>query len=102
MASISAGRKGPRALIEAGDEGSAYAWDVFSGVICYAADLADQIAYSTQSIDEAMEWGYAWKEGPFKLLDKMGADWFVERLEAEGRAVPTSSLRPKQQGVCMP
>lgn len=88
MSSISAGRKGPRELIEAGDEGSAYAWEVFSGVICYAAELADQIAYSTQSIDEAMEWGYAWKDGPFKLLDSMGVDWFVERLQAEGRSVP--------------
>lgn len=98
MKSISAGRKGPRALIEAGDEGSTYAWAVFSGVICYAADLADQIAYSTQAIDEAMEWGYAWKEGPFKLLDKMGVEWFIDRLEAEGRAVPALIAKAKAAG----
>ena len=98
MKSISAGRKGPKALIEAGDEGSAYAWDVFSGVICYAAELAEQIAYSTQAIDEAMEWGYAWKEGPFKLLDKMGVDWFVARLEAEGRAVPALISKAQAAG----
>ena len=98
MKSISAGRKGPRALIEAGDEGSEYAWDVFSGVICYAADLADQIAYSTQAIDEAMEWGYAWREGPFKLLDKMGVDWFVARLQAQGRAVPDLIAKAQAAG----
>ena len=98
MKSLSAGRKGPRALIEAGDEGAAYAWELFSSVICYAAELAEDIAYAPQSIDEAMEWGYAWQAGPFKLLDQLGVAWFVDRLEAEDRAVPVLIAKAKAAG----
>ena len=98
MKSLSAGRKGPRALIEAGDEGAAYAWELFSSVICYAAELAEDIAYAPQSIDEAMEWGYAWQAGPFKLLDQLGVAWFVDRLEAEDRAVPALIAKAKAAG----
>ena len=36
-----------------------------------------------------MKNGYAWKWGPFELIDKLGARWFAERLAAEGMAVPT-------------
>ena len=98
LASISAGKHGPRALMEAEDRGAAYAWQVFSGVICYAADLAAHIAYDTQAIDEAMEWGYAWKHGPFKLLDRIGVDWFVERLVAEGRPIPDLIAKAQAAG----
>ena len=98
MKSLSVGHKGPRALIEEGDEGSAYAWEVFSTLICYAAEIADTIAYSTQAIDDAMEWGYAWRAGPFRLLDKLGVDWFVERLESENRPVPELIAKAKAAG----
>ena len=40
------------------------------------------------SVDRAMKLGYAWKWGPFELIDRMGAAWFAEKLAAEGRPVP--------------
>jgi 3-hydroxyacyl-CoA dehydrogenase len=35
-----------------------------------------------------MRLGYNWKFGPFELLDRIGVDWFVDRLVAENRGVP--------------
>ncbi|MCI4680267.1 3-hydroxyacyl-CoA dehydrogenase [Rhodoblastus acidophilus] len=65
-----------------------YAWTVMSETLTYAAMLVGDAADEIESIDEAMRLGYNWKSGPFELIDKIGVDWFVARLEAEGRAVP--------------
>jgi 3-hydroxyacyl-CoA dehydrogenase len=40
------------------------------------------------AVDEAMRNGYAWKYGPFELIDRIGAAWLAERLRSEGMAVP--------------
>lgn len=65
-----------------------YAWSVMSEVLCYCAEIVDQIADSIFAIDTAMKLGYNWKYGPFEMLDKLGVTWFVERLKSEGKAVP--------------
>ena len=39
-------------------------------------------------IDRAMEWGYGWGLGPFRLLDALGVAAVAERARAEGRAIP--------------
>jgi 3-hydroxyacyl-CoA dehydrogenase len=35
-----------------------------------------------------MKLGYNWIKGPFELIDEIGVDYFIQRLEAEGRAIP--------------
>jgi 3-hydroxyacyl-CoA dehydrogenase len=65
-----------------------YAWGVVRETLTYAAALVGDAADDIFSIDEAMRLGYAWKWGPFELLDKIGADVFVARLEQEGLDVP--------------
>jgi 3-hydroxyacyl-CoA dehydrogenase len=35
-----------------------------------------------------MKLGYAWKWGPFELLDRLGPAWFAARLAAEQKPVP--------------
>ena len=40
------------------------------------------------SIDTAMKTGYAWKYGPFELIDQLGADWFEDALQKEGLSIP--------------
>ena len=37
---------------------------------------------------DAMRMGYNWKYGPFEMIDRLGADWFADKLKAEGKAVP--------------
>jgi len=89
LESVEAARGGLRALVEHPDRGGQYAWRVLSHTLSYAASLVPEIADDIHAVDEAMKNGYAWKWGPFELIDKLGARWFAERLAAEGMAVPT-------------
>ena len=65
-----------------------FAWRVLSNTLVYSACLIPEIADGIVSVDTAMRLGYNWKYGPFELLDRIGVDWFVERLIAENRDVP--------------
>ena len=69
-------------------EAGAYAWAVLSDTLCYAASLVPAIADGIAAVDEAMRKGYNWKHGPFEMIDKLGVDWFIGKLQEEGRAVP--------------
>lgn len=65
-----------------------YTWQVLSRTLCYAASLIPEVGDDIVPIDDAMKLGYNWVQGPFELLDQIGTERFVSRLEAEGRAVP--------------
>jgi len=65
-----------------------YAWAILGPTLSYAASLVPQAADDIVGIDEAMKLGYNWKYGPFELIDRIGAAKLVERLAAEGGAVP--------------
>ena len=89
LASIDAARSGgPRALMEHPDKGGAYAWRVMAKTLCYAASLVPEIADDVVAVDEAMKLGYNWRDGPFELIDRLGASWFAGRLAEEGSPVP--------------
>lgn len=88
-ADIAGGGRDIAALLAQSGRLSAYAWSVLSGVVVYAADCAPDIADEAASIDMAMKLGYGWREGPFELARRIGIPPLVERLKAEGRAVPT-------------
>ncbi|MEJ2460990.1 MAG: 3-hydroxyacyl-CoA dehydrogenase/enoyl-CoA hydratase family protein [Candidatus Thiodiazotropha sp.] len=88
LLSVAAAKKGPRALLEHPDEGGRYAWSVLSKVLSYAASLVPQINDHLYAVDEAMRLGYAWKYGPFELIDRIGGAWLAERLRAEEMPVP--------------
>ena len=86
--SVETARKGLRALVEHKDKGGRYAWAVLRDTLAYAAALVPEIADTVTAVDEAMRLGYAWKRGPFEMIDQLGAGWLAERLAAENRAVP--------------
>src|SRR5690606_13178479 len=86
--SVAAGAKDLRALVTHPDKGGRYAWSVLAETLSYAAALVPAIADDIVAVDEAMRLGYAWKWGPFELIDKLGPKWFAERLAAEKRPVP--------------
>lgn len=86
--SVNASRKGLRALVEHGDKGGRYSWDLLSRVLSYAASLIPEIADDILSVDRAMKTGYAWKFGPFEQIDQLGTKWFADKLRSEGRPVP--------------
>ncbi len=87
--SVDAAREGGlRALLTHGDKGGRYAWKVLAGTLSYAAELVGEIADDIVAVDEAMKLGYAWKYGPFELIDRVGAAWLAGQLRERGMAVP--------------
>ncbi len=87
--SVEEAGKNLRALCEMPDHIGTYAWIVLSQTLVYAASLVPAIADDCVAVDEAMRLGFNWKYGPFELIDRLGAGWFADRLQAEGRAVPS-------------
>jgi 3-hydroxyacyl-CoA dehydrogenase len=75
-------------LLKTADVYGRYAWEVLSRTLCYAATLVPAVNESLVAVDDAMKLGYNWVHGPFELMDAMGADHFIARLESEGREVP--------------
>ena len=77
-----------RKLVSFDDKGGQFAWSVLAKTLTYSASLIPEIGNSIEAIDRAMKLGYNWKYGPFELIDKIGVDWFVEKLTADNIAVP--------------
>ena len=75
-------------LLDTDSKGGNYAWRVMSKTLAYAASLIPEAADDITAIDEAMRLGYNWKLGPFELIDKLGSQAFVDKLEKEGESIP--------------
>lgn len=89
LASMDAGKKGLRAVVETQDQGGEYAYKVLRDTLVYAASLVPDIADTVAEVDEAMRLGTNWKSGPFEMIDQLGASWFSAKLKEDGIAVPT-------------
>jgi 3-hydroxyacyl-CoA dehydrogenase len=89
LESLEASRQGGlKALAAHPDKGGRYARRVLAQVLGYAASLVPEIADDVLAVDAAMKLGYAWKYGPFELLDRLGGPAFSQLLESEGLPVP--------------
>jgi 3-hydroxyacyl-CoA dehydrogenase len=75
-------------LLNLDDELGAFAWEVLSHTLCYAVSLVPDVNESLVAIDDAMKLGYNWVRGPFEMIDLVGVDRFIARLESEQRDVP--------------
>lgn len=80
--------QGVQVLLDDDSHYGRYAWQVLSRTLCYAASLIPEVGDDIVPVDDAMKLGYNWVQGPFELLDQIGTERFVSRLEAEGREVP--------------
>ena len=70
------------------DKYGQYAWEILSRTLCYAANLVPDVNESLVAVDDAMKLGYNWLQGPMEMIDAIGVDNFIARLELEGRDVP--------------
>jgi 3-hydroxyacyl-CoA dehydrogenase len=75
-------------LLGSDDRYGRYAWQIVSRTLCYAASLVPDVNESLVSVDDAMKLGYNWLQGPMQMIDAIGVDRFIARLEAEDRDVP--------------
>ena len=78
----------PRELMTASGAAGDFARDLMGGVLAYAAGLVGEISDDIVNIDRAMRWGFAWKRGPFELIDDIGHDTLAAILEASGEPLP--------------
>jgi len=76
------------ALLFADDARGRFAWDLMAGTLCYAADLLPEIADDIVNVDRAMRWGFNWAKGPFELLDALGPQRVIAKLDAARRPLP--------------
>jgi 3-hydroxyacyl-CoA dehydrogenase len=86
-----------RQILGGKDKGAQFLDRVLSSTCLYAASLVPEISDDVVAVDRAMEWGYAWGQGPFRLLDALGVATVAERARAAGRQVPplVEALRAK-------
>ena len=85
---VDAGRRDLGALARHPSPIGEYSGAVLTQVLAYAASLVPEIADDIPAVDEAMRLGYAWKRGPFELMDMLGTDWLAGAVQAAGLPVP--------------
>ena len=74
-----------------------FAWRVLSSTLNYAAHLLPEVGHNLVPIDDAMKLGYNWIYGPFELLDQIGVDYFISRMQSEGRTPAPFLLKAQGQ-----
>jgi 3-hydroxyacyl-CoA dehydrogenase len=87
-ASLEASKGDAAALMADNGPGGRYAAVVMRKTLAYAVSLVPEIADGPDAVDEAMRSGYGWKQGPFELIDRLGAGWLADQLRAHGEPVP--------------
>ena len=75
-------------MLDSDDRYGLYAWEILSRTLCYATSLVPDVNESLVAVDDAMKLGYNWLQGPMEMIDAIGVDNFIARLEKEGRDVP--------------
>lgn len=72
------------------DKAAEFAWKLISDMLVYTVNRIPEISDDIVNVDNAMKWGYNWELGPFEILDAIGVQKFVGRLEKEGRSIPAA------------
>jgi 3-hydroxyacyl-CoA dehydrogenase len=86
--SVRGEKEGVNALLSGSDKLSKFAWKVLARILTYSASLIPEVTSTPQDIDDAMKLGYNWIKGPFELIDEIGSETIVSRLETEKWHVP--------------
>src|SRR5207237_876567 len=77
-----------RALMKLDDVAGRFLWETTRDILCYPAEIGEEIADDIISIDNAIKWGFNWELGPFETWDALGVADTAKRLEAEGNPIP--------------
>ncbi|MDH3763183.1 MAG: 3-hydroxyacyl-CoA dehydrogenase family protein, partial [Gammaproteobacteria bacterium] len=81
-------QQGVRQLLDDDSRYGRFAWRILSRTLSYAASLIPEVGEDPVGIDDAMKLGYNWIKGPFELIDEIGVDYFINRLQSDSLAVP--------------
>ena len=92
-------RKRLQKLVSADDRAGHYAWNSIKHLCLYSAKRIPEISDDIVNIDNGMKWGFNWDLGPFECWDAVGVRKSVERMEAEGVAVPDKVKKMLEKGA---
>jgi 3-hydroxyacyl-CoA dehydrogenase len=85
-----------KAFTTAGGKHADFVRSLLLGVGHYTIEKTPELAHDIVAVDRAMEWGYAWEMGPFRVLDALGLDFVRAGLAQRGMAEPVL-LRKAQE-----
>ncbi len=72
-----------------------FLWAMFRDLFHYCAFHLGKIADSARELDEAIRWGYGWKQGPFEIWQAAGwqqvCDWINEDMD-QGKTMANIAL----------
>jgi 3-hydroxyacyl-CoA dehydrogenase len=60
-----------------------YAWAIMKKTILYASSLIPEVTQNFNDIDDAMKCGFNWSKGPFEILNEIGIENFVSKLQQD-------------------
>ncbi len=49
--------------------------DLLAETALYTLAKTPELAHDLVAVDRALEWGYGWDVGPYRIMDMLGADW---------------------------
>ena len=75
-------------VLERDDVYGQYAWSIMKKTILYASSLVPDVTENFNDIDDAMKCGFNWSKGPFEILNEIGIESFVSRLNKEEKIPP--------------
>lgn len=81
-----------RAVVYGEDKGAKFAWKAVAHNLIYAVNRIPEISDTIVEIDNAMKWGFNFAMGPFETWDAIGLVQSVEKMKADGLAVPQKVL----------
>ncbi|MCU0661503.1 MAG: 3-hydroxyacyl-CoA dehydrogenase NAD-binding domain-containing protein [Myxococcota bacterium] len=77
-----------RTLFYADDKAGQFSFDHIGTTLVYAANRVPEIADDIVDVDNAMRWGFGWKQGPFEVWDTLGLKKSCDKLKAAGHKLP--------------
>jgi 3-hydroxyacyl-CoA dehydrogenase len=87
------------ALVWGEDRVGEFLWKTSSRLSRYAANRIPEIANTIVEIDNALKWGFGWEIGVFEAWDAIGVRKSVERMKAEGQAIPSNVEKMLDSGA---
>ncbi len=81
-------------LFESQDKQAQFLSAYFTDLLHYAAYHLHEIAYSAHDVDQAMQWGFGWKEGPFEIWQKSGVKFLLGKIVTRIEAHQSISQTP--------
>ena len=93
-----------KALFDRTDKVGQFLRDTLGPTLVYAARVTPEVAYSSDDVDRAMQWGFGWELGPFETWDAIGVEAVLEACHVSDppplvrEALERGAFRPRSAG----